>query len=83
MKFTKHHQKDWDIFKKKYKRLKKRFNLTHPKWTYALDKKTIIPKVKLCYTIPYEINKLGDNVIRYKNVKYYNANVKTNHNNKC
>ena len=74
MKFTKHHQKDWDSFKKKYKRLKKQFNLTHPKWTYALDKKTIIPKVKLCYTIPYERNKLGDNVIRYKNKQEYIGN---------
>ena len=71
MKFTKQHQKDWDSFKKKYKREKKRLRLTDPKWTYALDKKTIIPKVKLCYTIPYERNKLGDNVIRYKNKQEY------------
>jgi len=74
MKFTKHHQKDWDSFKKKYKREKKRLRLIYPKWTFALDKKTIIPKVKLCYTIPYERNKLGDNVIRYKNTQEYIKN---------
>ena len=59
---------------KKYQRVKKRLRLSDPKWTYALDKNTIIPKVKLCYTIPYERNKLGDNVIRYKNTQEYIKN---------
>ena len=74
MKFTKQHQKEWDSFKKKYQRVKKRLRLSDPKWTYALDKNTIIPKVKLCYTTPYERNKLGDNVIRWKNTQEYIKN---------
>ena len=74
MKYTKQHQKDWDSFKKKYKREKKRLRLTDPKWTFALDKNTIIPKVKLCYTIPYERNRLSGNVIRYKNKQEYIKN---------
>ena len=74
MKFTKQHQKDWDSFKKNYQKVKKRLRLTDPKWTFALDKKTKIPKVKLCYTIPYEKNKLGTNIIRWKNKQEYIKN---------
>ena len=74
MKFTKHHQKDWESFQKKYKREKKRLRFTDPTWSFQLDKNTKIPKVKLCYTIPYEKNKLGDNKIRWKNEQDYSIN---------
>jgi len=71
MKYTKKHQNQYDTFKKKVKKEKKRLRIEDPKWTFSLDKKPDVPKLKLNYTIPYQVIRKDNLEIRYKQKQRY------------